>query len=139
MPCSMTAFEYTLANVMSFLSMFECKRCNECERNLQPPRINVTQKDAIRIAKHLNMSPVDFLKEYCYPVGNKAYMPAPCRFWDGFSCKIWDVKPEVCCQFPFNQPVKCGNKMMLTINTKCPAGKKLAEKFAINPETVGVG
>ena len=143
----MTTFEYTPSNVMSFLAMFECERCNECERNLQPPRIFVTEKDAVRIANHLGITEDEFREHYTYTVNKivsskivkATYMPAPCKFWDGFSCKIWDVKPEVCCQFPFNQPVKCGNKMMITINTKCPAGKKLAEKFAINPETVGVG
>jgi Fe-S-cluster containining protein len=130
----MTTFEFTPANVMSFLAMFECERCNECERKIS--RINVTRNDAIRIAEHLNMSPDDFLEKYCYPEDKKVFLPSPCPFWDGFGCRIWEVKPEVCCQFPFNQPVKCGNKMMITINTGCPAGKKLAEKFGINPAEV---
>jgi len=114
--------------------MFKCEQCNACEEEIG--MILLYPQDIEKLSRNLDMPQEDFLKYFTYEENGKTYLPAPCPFYDGDGCLIHDFSPQQCIQFPFNQPVPCGDKMMLTINTGCPAGKKLAEKFAINPEKV---
>lgn len=142
MPAAMTTFEATKETVQGFIRMFKCERCNECERAIA--RIFVGPWDVARLAKFLEIEPANFLNRYTFRDGNAYYMRAPCPFFAAGGCMVHNFKPSVCLQFPFNQTVKCKTNdgiehNFITINTGCPAGKKLAEKFAINPESVGVG
>ena len=150
MSCSMTTFEFTKETFEGFYQMFHCERCNKCEQEVG--RVRLYDYDVQKISKYLGITEDEFREYYTYTVNKmvdnrlvrETYMPTPCPFFDGEGCLIHNCSPEICIQFPFNQPVPCKNKKgeivrVLTINTGCPAGKKLAEKFAINPETVGVG
>lgn len=134
----MTTFEATPETVAGFLRMFKCERCNKCEQEIG--KVYVDHNDVRRLSKHLGMTDSEFIKKHTYMElpGHKLYMTAPCPFFSGDGCTVYEARPMVCQVFPFNKSVKCGDKMMLTVNTGCPAGKKIAENFAINPESVGV-
>ena len=136
MSCWMTTFEATPETIAGFIRMFKCERCNKCELSVK--KIFLLRTDVERLAKHFGITGRQFLNRYAYMEGGSWYLPAPCPFFDGEGCTVHYYKPNVCIQFPFNQTVKCGDRTMLTINVGCPAGKKLAEKVAINPESVGV-
>ncbi len=84
--------------------MFKCKRCGACCRG--ESTIGLSKSDISRIAKFLNISEEDFLKNYTVKKGKFRIefkvKNGYCIFFDEKEkiCKIHPVKPEKCKEWP---------------------------------------
>lgn len=112
---------------------YGCNECGACCRNRED--ILLSPLDLYKMAKHLNMSIKDVIKDYCeFYEGEDSRLPVvrikpreykkTCPLNDYGKCKIHAVKPTVCALYPlgratdnrtneffyFLQPVSCGNR-----------------------------
>lgn len=82
-------------------SIVDCTRCANCCRTMQ---IGVTKEDIPRIAGHLGRAPKEFIAAYLKKDkvhGGYRMNTMPCPFLgDDNKCKIYDVRPEGCRNFP---------------------------------------
>jgi uncharacterized protein len=85
------------------LSKFECQRCNECCK--KPGFVYLKEGEETAIADHLNLSPFDFVNQYCELQDRrklvlKKHADESCIFLTAMGCSIQAVKPEQCRDFP---------------------------------------
>jgi len=84
---------------------FTCKQCHRCCRASQPGWVYTNPREALRIARRLELSEEQFRRSYLRqdPGGEMVLQVAPngdCIFWqDG--CSIYEVRPRQCRTFPF--------------------------------------
>lgn len=83
---------------------FECRRCNECCR--RPGYVYLKEGEAERIASYLKMPLYDFTDEYCDVIDRRRLVLKKlpnevCIFLEANGCRIHDVKPEQCRDFPY--------------------------------------
>lgn len=101
-----SAFGFTLPNDLSLIlaSTFACEKCGNCCRISTP--ITLTIEDPARISISLNMKMKEFIREYARRDGPllrlRSRYCAPCIFLENNSCKIYEARPTVCRQYPFN-------------------------------------
>jgi len=77
-----------------------CLDCGNCCKQLRPP---FTPTDVERIAKLLSVPPSDFTEQYLEDVKSmdfKIMACNPCTFLDGRACRIYDIKPDSCSDYP---------------------------------------
>ena len=79
----------------------DCTRCANCCKTMN---IKLSDEDARRIAKQLNMEIDDFVETYLEPDdedGPYKFREKPCPFLgDDDRCTIYDVRPTVCREYP---------------------------------------
>ena len=90
-----------------------CDRCAGC--CTQPPKVEVTTEEVLRIAKYLNMTPSKLMKKYKITPTGKRFedgpedkrlvyyhiQAKPCTFLEkGNVCSIYPVRPGACAGFP---------------------------------------
>ena len=78
----------------------DCLACGNCCKSAPPL---VSKKDINRIAKHLNLSPRDFKRQYVLQDfdGSLSFDSVPCRFLgDDNKCSIYEVRPHACRSYP---------------------------------------
>lgn len=133
----------TRDNIVRFLNEFECQRCkHSCCQRLDPEDgIILRQGESAMLADRLRISHRQFKDRYTFTKDGSRFLIAPCPFYSAEinGCSIHSFRPQVCRQFPFNKSIQVGDRLMMTVNVDCPAGKIIGEKYGIKPETVGVG
>ena len=86
--------------------IFQCKQCGECCKGYGGTYI--TEKDINAISGLLDIDPEYFVKTYCQFSGGKPVLAQGengyCIFWDKL-CTIHGVKPRMCREWPFIEPV----------------------------------
>lgn len=133
----LTLFEPTKEVIEGFLRMFECQRCGLC-CTTSMGGIVVRHGDTVTLAKALTMDWKTFEQAHTVFREDERRLPVPCKFYENRGCSVYESRPQVCRQFPFNKSIEIKGKRFLTICGDCPAGKKLAQRFGIVPESVGV-
>jgi len=84
---------------------YVCTRCGACCR--WPGYVRVTAAEIDRIAAHLGMSSVRFIREFTVLTDDRRGLSlterpdGPCVFLEGDRvCRIYSVRPEQCRDFP---------------------------------------
>lgn len=108
-----------------------CLDCANCCKTTGPL---VTDKDVIRIAKHLKMKPQQFIQHYLRVDEDDDYVlqVLPCPFLDSDNfCSIYTVRPKACREYPHTNRVK--QKQILNLALKnaeiCPAVFNMLEEL----------
>ncbi|MDR0200304.1 MAG: YkgJ family cysteine cluster protein [Streptococcaceae bacterium] len=112
-------------------SEIDCTQCANCCKTLGPL---FTEADIERIAKHLHMSLQSFEATYLRvdEDGDKVFQSMPCPFLgDDNLCRIYDVRPKACREFPHTDRKKIYQINHLTIKNTlyCPAAYEFVEKL----------
>jgi len=110
----------------------DCLQCGNCCKTTGPL---FTQKDIVRIAKHLKLSPGAFVEKYlCIDEdGDYVFRQLPCAFIDAENyCAIYEVRPKACSQYPHTDRAKQVQVFPLTIKNVeiCPAVYRMLEQIA---------
>jgi Fe-S-cluster containining protein len=89
---------------------FECIKCGACCK--WEGVVVLTPEDIGRIAKHLSVDKDEFLEEYTKKQGKNIVLKnkpesSSCVFLEDNKCKIWDVKPKQCADFPMKYEKRC--------------------------------
>ncbi len=83
---------------------YRCQRCTNCCQ--WPGEVILTDDDILRIARHLELSPFDFVQRYTALRRNRQGLTlieqpgGACVFLKGRDCAIQPVKPRQCAGFP---------------------------------------
>lgn len=109
----------------------DCLTCANCCKTTSPI---FYQKDLERAAKHLRISPSQFLQTYLHmdEDGDFVLNEAPCPFLGSDNyCSIYESRPTACREYPHTNRKKMVQIMDLTMkNTMvCPAVLEIAEKL----------
>lgn len=109
----------------------DCLECANCCKSISPI---ITDKDIERIAKFLKLRPSAFTEKYLHLDEENDYVfnSAPCPFLDESNyCKIYDVRPKACSEYPHTSQSKFINRLSLTIKNSyhCPAVFSIFEQF----------
>ncbi len=101
----------------------DCLNCANCCKTTGPL---FTDKDIVRISKHLKLKPGKFVENYLRIDEDNDYVlqQLPCPFLDHENyCTIYNVRPKACAEYPHTQ--MRGQKKMLPLLLKnaqiCPA------------------
>jgi Fe-S-cluster containining protein len=106
-----------------------CLDCGNCCKTT-PSMIN--RRDVDRISKYLGMSAGDFSEKYVTldDDDDMVYKITPCVFLDDDnSCKIYDVRPKACRQYPHTGEDNVSIKVMRQNVAVCPAVYEITEKL----------
>ena len=114
--------------------VFSCTDCLECANCCSTTGPSFTDKDIGRIAKYLRIKPSEFTEKYLRIDEDKDYVlhQVPCAFLDEDNrCKIYDVRPKACREFPHTDRIKQYQILNLTQKnvTICPAVYHIVEKL----------
>lgn len=109
----------------------DCLQCANCCKTTGPL---YTEKDILRIAKHLKMKPADFESKYLRTDedNDKVLQQLPCPFLNSDNtCYIYEVRPKACREFPHTDRQKVYQINHLTIKNTliCPAAYTWVEKM----------
>ena len=102
----------------------DCTRCANCCKTMD---IMFSDEDVERIAGHLDMEIDDFIQTYLEPAdedGPYKVRGKPCPFLsDDDRCKIYDVRPSVCREYPHTDKEGFTFRTMSVANNAlvCPA------------------
>ena len=82
-----------------YSSAIDCTACANCCSVLQPL---IAKKDIKRIARSLNISADEFMKDYVEmnSDGDSIFRDLPCRFLENNKCKIYPYRPYDCRSYP---------------------------------------
>ena len=94
---------------------FHCTECGKC--CTQREDIMLTPRDVYNMAKELQMTPIDMIREYCEVyIGHDSRFPIVrilprrsirrCPFLKDRKCSIHKAKPTVCAMFPIGRAIK---------------------------------
>ncbi len=111
----------------------DCLDCGNCCKTTSPI---FTERDIMRISKHLKMKEVRFIATYLDRDEDDFYVlkESPCAFLDtDNSCFIYDVRPKACSEYPHTNRRKFIQLSELTIiNTEiCPAVYNILETLKV--------
>ena len=114
--------------------VFSCTDCLECANCCSTTGPSFADKDIGRIAKHLRIKPSEFTEKYLRIDEDKDYVlqQVPCAFLDEDNrCKIYDVRPKACREFPHTDRIKQYQILNLTQKNVaiCPAVYHIVEKL----------
>jgi Fe-S-cluster containining protein len=110
--------------------VFACTDCLECANCCKTTGPLLTDKDTVRIAKHLRMSAADFESEYLRvdEDGDHVFQSLPCPFLAGDNyCMIYEDRPKACKEYPHTDRVKQFQLIDLTLKNEkiCPAVEQI--------------
>jgi Fe-S-cluster containining protein len=109
----------------------DCLHCANCCKTTGPL---FTDKDIVRIAKHLRMKPMHFIDSYLRIDEDNDYVlqSVPCSFLgeDNY-CSIYNVRPKACREFPHTNRKKFHQISNLTMKNVaiCPAAFNIVEEM----------
>ena len=117
-------FDYILSDLHEqVFDKIDCLSCANCCKTTSPI---VTEKDLLRIARHLRLKPAQFTAQYLKKDTDGLWMmqQTPCVFLDADNyCLIYDVRPKACREYPHLDRKK--NHQLLNLHIKnteiCPA------------------
>lgn len=77
----------------------DCTKCGNCCKVL---KLMLDKEDIERISKYLNISEDDFINKYLIKNkdGDFEFKRKPCVFLVDNKCKIYDIRPKECKEFP---------------------------------------
>jgi len=109
----------------------DCLDCANCCKTTSPI---FTSKDVDRIAKHLQVKSAAFQEKYLmrddeYDLVLKG---SPCPFLsEDNSCKIYEVRPRACAEYPHTNRKKMHQILPLTLKNVevCPAVSRIVDKM----------
>lgn len=106
-----------------------CLNCANCCKTTGPL---FTDKDIVRIAKHLRLKPQEFIEKYLRIDEDNDYVlqSVPCTFLDFNNyCSIYSVRPKACAEFPHTNRKKFYQISNLTLKNIpiCPAVYNIVE------------
>jgi Fe-S-cluster containining protein len=109
----------------------DCLQCANCCKTTGPL---FTDKDVVRIAKHLRMKPSHFIETYLKIDEENDYVlqGVPCTFLEADNyCSIYDVRPKACREFPHTDRKKFHQISNLTMKNVaiCPAAFNIVEEM----------
>ena len=109
----------------------DCLACANCCKTTSPM---FTDKDIIKIAKHLRLKPSVFFDKYLRTDEDKDYVlkSLPCTFLlNDNSCSIYKVRPKACREFPHTNRRKQTQLLKLTEKNVevCPAVYEIIERL----------
>jgi uncharacterized protein len=109
----------------------DCLQCANCCKTTSPIFRDV---DIDRIAKHLGMRPSLFTEKYLHIDEDQDWVlnSVPCAFLDTDNyCKIYDVRPKACREYPHTDRKNMAQVMDLTYQNSmvCPAVAEMAAKI----------
>lgn len=99
----------------------DCLVCANCCKTTPPI---ITNKDIIRISKHLKMKEGDFMQQYILTDndGDYIFKNTPCVFLDNDNyCMIYEYRPKACREYPHTDTNKVLLNLMEKNITVCPA------------------
>lgn len=110
---------------------FNCLSCANCCKTT-PPIFN--EKDIIRIANFLKITPSQFEFEYTIEDvdGTLVGIEVPCTFLnEDNTCSIYEVRPQACRSYPHTDEKEFNQRSFLNFqNTKvCPAAYAIVQKL----------
>jgi Fe-S-cluster containining protein len=110
-------------------SQFNCLQCANCCKTISPI---LKQDDMDRIAAYLKMPVSKFLQQYLEmdEDGDFVFRQKPCPMLaDDNRCKVYDVRPEACRDYPHTARKKMKQLLDLTYENSltCPAVWKMME------------
>ena len=109
----------------------DCLACANCCKTTSPM---FTDRDIIKIAKHLRLKPSVFFDKYLRTDEDKDYVlkSLPCTFLlNDNSCSIYKVRPKACREFPHTNRRKQTQLLKFTEKNVevCPAVYEIIEKL----------
>ena len=107
----------------------DCLACANCCKTTGPL---FTEKDIVRIAKHLRMKPQAFTEQYLRidEDRDRVLQELPCTFLGADNrCSIYEVRPKACREFPHTDRKKFQQITHLTLKNVaiCPAAFNIVE------------
>jgi len=101
----------------------DCLTCANCCKTTSPI---FTNKDIERIAAHLKLRPAGLVEKYLHldEDGDYVLNSSPCTFLDDDNyCKIYDVRPKACREYPHTNRKQFHKILNLTLKNMsiCPA------------------
>lgn len=107
----------------------DCLTCANCCKTTGPL---FTDKDIVRISKHLKLKQQEFITQYLRVDEDNDYVlqQVPCTFLDTENyCMIYDVRPKACSEFPHTNRKKFQQITNLTLKNVaiCPATYNIVE------------
>lgn len=107
----------------------DCMQCAHCCQTT-PPMVN--QMDIKRIARHLQLSPKAFVRQYVLEDvnGDMSFSTVPCVFLSpDNSCRIYDIRPEACRRFPHTDEREYHKRSRLNLQNTiiCPAAARIVD------------
>ena len=107
----------------------DCLACANCCKTSGPL---FTEKDIVRIAKHLRMKPQAFTEQYLRIDEDRDWVlqELPCTFLGADNrCSIYEVRPKACREFPHTDRKKFQQITHLTLKNVaiCPAAFNIVE------------
>lgn len=124
--------DYLFANGNEdYFSNNSCLDCANCCKTTSPIFRDV---DIERIASHLKIKPGDFASRYLHLDEDHDWVlnTSPCPFLDNDNyCKIYDVRPRACREYPHMERKNISQIMDLTFRNTlvCPAVADVVEKI----------
>ncbi len=109
----------------------DCTECANCCKTMTP---TFRKSDVVRIAKHLEMTPKDFMQKWLHKEkksGDWVNTTQPCQFLVDNKCSIYDVRPKDCAEFPHHnkKPFDLYNDTFKGNLTRCPATLQLIDRL----------
>jgi Fe-S-cluster containining protein len=104
---------------------FQCQGCGQCCR-LHVAGIKIYHADARRLARRGKTTLKEFFQtvEKCQ---DHYLMAQPCRYLEENRCRVHDIKPEICRNYPLQYRSVDGRDARWMVIIACPGGKKLLE------------
>ncbi|HEY1039719.1 MAG TPA: YkgJ family cysteine cluster protein [Bacteroidia bacterium] len=108
-----------------------CLDCANCCKTTSPI---FKQKDIENVAKHIRLSPSQFIDKYLHLDKDNDYVlnTAPCPFLDGENyCLVYESRPTACREYPHTDRKKMYQLLDLTYNNTlvCPAVLHIVEQL----------
>jgi hypothetical protein len=109
----------------------DCLQCANCCKTTSPI---FRQKDIESVARHLRMSPSQFIDKYLHLDKDEDYVlnSAPCPFLDAENyCLVYESRPTACREYPHTDRKKMYQLLDLTFNNTlvCPAVLAIVERL----------
>ncbi|MDR1879987.1 MAG: YkgJ family cysteine cluster protein [Tannerellaceae bacterium] len=102
-------------------SAIDCRQCANCCTVLKP---EVKPKEIEQYARLEGISTAEYQDRYCEKgeFGDVSFKHLPCRYLDGKSCSIYEIRPQECRTYPHTQKKDFISRLwgMIDFYSVCP-------------------